>query len=65
MRSPALDAARQLLEAGGSVALVPEGRLSPRRGGFRAPRTGAARLAILTGVPIVPIGIHLLRTKHR
>ena len=61
---PALDAARKLLEAGGSVALFPEGRLSPRRGGFRAPRTGAARLAILTGVPVVPIGIHLLRTKN-
>ena len=61
---PALDAARQLLESGGSVALFPEGRLSPRRGGFRAPRTGAARLAMLTGVPVVPIGIHLCRAKN-
>jgi len=61
---PALDAARTLLQAGGSVALFPEGRLSPRRGGFRAARTGAARLAILTGVPVLPIGIHLLRTKN-
>ena len=61
---PALDAARRLLEAGGSIALFPEGHLSPRRGGFRAPRTGAARLAILTGVPVLPIGIHLLRTRN-
>lgn len=61
---PALDAARELLEAGGSVALFPEGRLSPRRGGFRVPRTGVARLAMLTGVPVIPIGIHLLRAKN-
>lgn len=57
----AFESAQQTLEAGCALILFPEGRLSPRRGGFRQPRTGAARLALSTGAPIIPIGIHLLR----
>jgi 1-acyl-sn-glycerol-3-phosphate acyltransferase len=60
----AFDAARRLLEAGQSVALFPEGHVSPQQGGFLPPRTGAARLALLTGVPVVPIGLHLPRERN-
>ena len=61
----AFDAAYRRLVRGRSVALFPEGDLSPQEGGFLAPRTGAARLALLTGVPIIPIGIYLPRERSR
>ncbi len=62
---PAFEEARRLLEAGRSVAIFPEGDASPREGGFLPPRTGAARLALLTGVPVVPVGIYLPRERTR
>jgi 1-acyl-sn-glycerol-3-phosphate acyltransferase len=61
----AFDTAYQRLLRGRSVALFPEGDLSPQEGGFLAPRTGAARLALLTGVPIIPIGIYMPRERSR
>jgi 1-acyl-sn-glycerol-3-phosphate acyltransferase len=60
---PAFEAAYRLLQQGRSVVIFPEGDVSPRHGGFHRPRTGAARLALLTGVPVVPVGIYLSR-KH-
>jgi 1-acyl-sn-glycerol-3-phosphate acyltransferase len=55
-----------------SVAMYPEGAISPLGGGFHQPRTGAARLALEAGVPVVPIGValdrsrlHLIETKVR
>lgn len=59
----AFERARQALEAGRAVIMFPEGRMSPEDGGFWPPRSGAARLALLTGAPIIPIGIHLLRER--
>jgi 1-acyl-sn-glycerol-3-phosphate acyltransferase len=61
---PAFEAAQQLLERGRSVALFPEGWISPQEGGFNSPRTGAARLALHTGVPVVPVGIYLQRERN-
>ena len=61
----AFDAAYRRLLRGRSVALFPEGDLSPQGGGCLPPRTGAARLALLTGVPIIPIGIYLPRERSR
>jgi 1-acyl-sn-glycerol-3-phosphate acyltransferase len=55
----ALDEAQRLIQAGRTVAIFPEGDISPLGGGFHRPRTGAARLALSTGAPIIPIGIHL------
>jgi 1-acyl-sn-glycerol-3-phosphate acyltransferase len=60
----AFEEAYCLLEAGNSVALFPEGWVSPQRGGFNPSRTGAARLALLTGVPVVPVGIYLPRERN-
>jgi 1-acyl-sn-glycerol-3-phosphate acyltransferase len=59
----ALDQAQARLRAGQSVGIFPEGLVSPREGGYHAPRTGAARLALSTGVPVVPIGIYLPRER--
>jgi 1-acyl-sn-glycerol-3-phosphate acyltransferase len=53
----ALTAARAALEAGQAVVVYPEGTITydpdlwPMRG-----RTGAARLALATGCPVVPVG---------
>jgi 1-acyl-sn-glycerol-3-phosphate acyltransferase len=54
----ALDEAAELLKAGRTVAIFPEGEISPE-GSFHKPHSGLARLALTSGVPVVPIGIHL------
>lgn len=57
----ALAVARERLAAGRSVAIFIEGHISPGESGFLPPRTGAARLALETGAPVVPVGIYLRR----
>lgn len=59
----AFEAAKRLLVTGQSIAIFPEGAVSPLEGGLHRPRTGAARLALSTGAPIIPIGIHLQRER--
>lgn len=61
----ALEEGLRRLRAGQSIAIFPEGAISPLQGGFHAPRTGAARLALMTGAPVIPIGIHLDRERIR
>jgi len=53
----AFEEAQQRLASGRSIGIFPEGALSPAGGGFHEPRSGTARLALLSGVPVVPIGI--------
>lgn len=60
----ALDRAEQRLNSGHSVGIFPEGLISPREGGYHAPRNGAARLALKTGVPVIPVGIYLPRDRN-
>lgn len=55
----ALDAARQYLLNGETIVIFPEGALSPLEGGFEKAHTGAARLALMTGAPLIPVGIAL------
>lgn len=52
----ALEEGMRLLRAGRTVMIFPEGEISPE-GGFKRPHTGAARLALATGAPVVPVGI--------
>jgi 1-acyl-sn-glycerol-3-phosphate acyltransferase len=59
----AFEVAKRLLVAGRSIAIFPEGTVSPLEGGLHRPRTGAARLALSAGVPIIPVGIHLRRER--
>ena len=61
----AYDTALRTLRGRKSVALYPEGAISPREGGIHRPRTGAARLALESGAPIVPIGVALDRSRIR
>ncbi|MGC9397103.1 MAG: lysophospholipid acyltransferase family protein [Anaerolineae bacterium] len=62
---PAFDEALQRLKTGDTVALFIEGKISPGDGGFCPPRTGAVRLALSAGVPIVPVGIQIVRERLR
>jgi 1-acyl-sn-glycerol-3-phosphate acyltransferase len=57
--------AKRRLAAGRSVALFPEGNVSPREGGTLVPRSGAARLALISGAPVVPVGIGISRERLR
>jgi 1-acyl-sn-glycerol-3-phosphate acyltransferase len=59
----ALERARALLGQGRTVVIFPEGLISPRQGGFHRARTGVARLALSTGAPVIPVGIHLPRER--
>ncbi|MGQ0617727.1 MAG: lysophospholipid acyltransferase family protein [Acidimicrobiia bacterium] len=52
----ALDAAARSLDAGGLLAVYPEGTRS-RDGLLHKGHTGAARLALRTGAPLVPVGV--------
>ncbi|KXK58252.1 glycerol acyltransferase [Micromonospora rosaria] len=52
----AFDAAIPALRGGDQVAIYPEGTRSPDGRLYRG-RTGAARLAVAAGVPIVPVGM--------
>jgi 1-acyl-sn-glycerol-3-phosphate acyltransferase len=52
----ALDAAIPALQGGDLVGVYPEGTRSPDGRLYRG-RTGVARLAVLAGVPIVPVGV--------
>ena len=61
----AFEEARRSLAAGRTVGIFPEGALSPLDGGVRHPHTGAVRLALSSGAPIIPVGIHLQRERIR
>ncbi|MFU8874777.1 lysophospholipid acyltransferase family protein [Micromonospora sp. SL4-19] len=52
----AFDAAIPVLKGGDLVAVYPEGTRSPDGRLYRG-RTGAARLAVAAGVPIIPVGV--------
>jgi 1-acyl-sn-glycerol-3-phosphate acyltransferase len=52
----AFDGAIPVLKAGDIVAVYPEGTRSPDGRLYRG-RTGAARLSLAAGVPIIPVGI--------
>ena len=52
----AFDGAIPVLKAGDMVAIYPEGTRSPDGRLYRG-RTGAARLALAAGVPIIPVGM--------
>ena len=59
----AYETAKWLLAEGQTVVIFPEGHVSPPEGGCMPPHTGVARLAMETGAPVVPLGIHLDRAR--
>jgi 1-acyl-sn-glycerol-3-phosphate acyltransferase len=64
-RLAAFNKALDRLHNGDSVAIFPEGDLSPRQGGSLSAHNGAARLAMLTGVSVIPVGIYFNRERAR
>lgn len=60
---PAFDAALQALAEGHPLGIFPEGIISPARGGLDRFHSGAARLALESGAPVVPVGIAVQREK--
>lgn len=61
--SPALEAATRIVERGGVWGIHPEGTRSPDGRLYRG-RTGAVRVAMETGVPLVPVAITGTRPDH-
>jgi len=61
----AIDRAVELLRQGKTVVIFPEGVISPLEGGFHKARTGVARIALASGAPVIPVGIHLDRKRIR
>lgn len=55
----AFAAAVTLLREGKAVGIFPEGALSPLAGGACPIHTGAARLALVSGAPVIPVGLAL------
>ena len=53
----ALEKAVLLLRSGQTVVIFPEGALSPTDGSVHRPHTGVARMALMAGVPVIPVGI--------
>lgn len=60
----ALDAAKEKLGLGHSVAIFPEGRLNDGRSFHRA-GVGAALLAVESGAPLVPVGFYVPQSCAR
>lgn len=54
--APAIDAATRIIAAGGVWGIHPEGTRSPDGRLYRG-RTGAVRVAMETGVPVLPVAI--------
>ncbi|MBC7460644.1 MAG: 1-acyl-sn-glycerol-3-phosphate acyltransferase [Thermoleophilia bacterium] len=53
-----LDLSRQIVESGDGLTIFMEGRLVVETVGLGTPRNGMARLALQTGAPVVPVGLH-------
>ncbi|MFC9787925.1 lysophospholipid acyltransferase family protein [Rhodococcus sp. NPDC127528] len=62
--SPALEAAARIVERGGAWGIHPEGTRSPDGRLYRG-RTGAVRIAMDTGTPLVPVAITGTRPDRR
>lgn len=54
-----IEQAVEKLSAGKTIGIFPEGSLCSEIGTFNRTKTGAARMALLTGAPVIPVGIHL------
>lgn len=58
-RVPPLQQAREVLSAGASIGVFPEGKVNRDPTRLLRGRLGAARLSVETGIPVVPAGLRL------
>ena len=58
----AFEEACMLLQLGQTVVIYPEGRLNPEYESLKV-KTGAVRISLATGAPIIPLGIYV-RPEH-
>jgi 1-acyl-sn-glycerol-3-phosphate acyltransferase len=56
-RQPTMERAAELLAAGRSIGVFPEGTANRDGAGLLRGRRGAARLSLEMGVPVIPLGI--------
>jgi 1-acyl-sn-glycerol-3-phosphate acyltransferase len=56
---PSMEKALRFLKEGRTIGVFPEGGISPLEGGFKRAHTGMARLALSSGVPVIPVGISI------
>ena len=63
-KKAALEKAAELLAAGKTVVIFPEGRLNPDSQPIKA-FTGTIRLSLMTGAEIIPVGFHVPRMHLR
>jgi len=63
-KKAALEKASELLAAGKTVVIFPEGRLNPDSQPIKA-FTGTIRLSLMTGAEIIPVGFHVPRMNLR
>ena len=54
-----IEQALESLRAGNHVGIFPEGQLSASDGTMSHAHSGAARIALQSGAPVVPVGIHI------
>ena len=59
-----VNAAVERLKQGYSVCIFPEGELSPQLGTLGVTHTGVARIALQSGAPVVPFGLHLMEDGY-
>lgn len=59
----ALEQSLRFLKEGRTIGIFPEGEISPGEGQYLRPHTGVGRLALASGAPVYPIGIHLDHEK--
>jgi 1-acyl-sn-glycerol-3-phosphate acyltransferase len=59
-KKAALEKAHELLAAGKTVVIFPEGKLNPDSQPTKA-YTGTVRLSLMTGAAIIPVGFHVPR----
>ncbi len=60
---PAMEEALRFLKAGRTLGIFPEGVISPQGGGMARAHTGVARLAIASGMAVIPVGFALQPAK--
>lgn len=62
-RREAFEAACRLLLEGRNVAIFPAGALSPLSNSAQKAHSGAVRMALRTGAPVIPVGIGVQREQ--